>query len=212
MPNAYTSEIYDGTDVNPANYLRRVARGFGAYVEFRDSSLTDQLPSLPPTLPDDAYERRSLLKAQAGLVRLEMMTETEAIAEFESERERHEILMAEIKRNQTELQKRYDDVLAAIVHFVPPSDEHAEFLSTALRHLRESMEFDISTYAVVPFYKEFDDWWEAALASARRSVQYAQDQLDKAIQRTESRYAWATALNGAIEEFARKLDLEQTHG
>ena len=94
MPNGYTSEIYDGTNTDPADYLRRVARAFGAYIHFRDSAITDRLPELPTTLPEDAYERRSLAEAEAELARLRGLTEPEAIAEFERDRERFTIDVA----------------------------------------------------------------------------------------------------------------------
>jgi hypothetical protein len=202
MPNGYTSEIYDGTNTDPADYLRRVARAFGAYIHFRDSAITDRLPELPTTLPEDAYERRSLAEAEAELARLRGLTEPEAIAEFERDRERFTIDVAKAERKTAEMRARYQSVLDAVNDFEAPTDDHVEYVRTVKRYLTESMEFDCGYSPRLPYpHTGFISWWDAALNEAERRVQYAQRSLAEAIQRAEERYAWSKALTDAIDAF-----------
>ena len=206
MPTGYTASIYDGSE-DPIAYMRSCARAFGALIEFRDSPVTDQLPELPETLPDDAYERRTLAEAQQRLARIRGWSEAEAMAEFDKARELVETSNREYAERKANLRARYEKVLAVVRTFEPPTEDHADYAEFLVSQLEGAIEFDCPQVSWISEfgYTDWTVWWAAAIDDAEHRVAACEESLTKAIERAEGRYAWVKALNDALVDFEAKL-------
>jgi len=198
MPTGYTAPVQSGEITEFKDFALQCARAFGALVMMRDEPMDAKIPDAFE--PSD-YHTRRLAEAKAELERLRSLTpeqiEAEAEKAWQTELDYHNKRVAE-----TALQrKRYEDMLAKVEAWVPPTPDHTGLKEFMASQLRESIEFDCRDREP-PKRKTSEEWLHAALKSALWNVEYHEKGQREEIERTEGRNRWLRELRESLKAAA----------
>lgn len=193
MPTGYTSPIYDGTETTFRQFALRCARGMGACVMMRDSTMDAPIPERFE--PYVAYYDKQIVTAQARIDELNAMSEAEReAAANEHNREAEERNRERLEEN-TALAARYDAMIAETQAWQGAPDGLKSFM---LSQLVDSRRFDVSDAPYQAELKPAALWFADELAEAARSLRYATEQRAAEIERTNERNAWLAKLHAAL--------------
>lgn len=198
MPTGYTADIEKG--ISFEQYVWGCARNFGALILMRDD------PSDAP-VPDKfepaSYYEEWLEKANAKLAELRSMDDAAIAAAAEQAYAAGHA--ADLKRaaDKATLRLKYEEMLAKVEAWNPPSSDHTglkEFMAT---QIRESIDFDCSTkYAAEYATKRLEpmDWYKKEITEAIRSVARYTEEREKEIDRTAGRNRWIQQLRSSVPQ------------
>lgn len=196
MPSGITSEIYSGEKpVTFKDFALRCARSFGALIEMRDEPMDAKIPD--EFAPSDHHEQ-ALKRCKAELAMVTSMTESEADFEaslvFDRAMNDYRNRLSEVSA----LKKRYENMLAQVDAWQPPTSDHIELKRFMQNQLRESIKFDCYEPGV-PERIPGRQYREDRLASICRSISYHAEQYEKEITRCKERTQWVKALLGSLK-------------
>ncbi|MEX0596602.1 MAG: hypothetical protein WD512_08880, partial [Candidatus Paceibacterota bacterium] len=138
MPTGYTSEIYEGKNVNGKDFIMLCARAFGATVTMREEPLDKEIPEFQPS----DYSLRGLKRAKAELDRYMNMTLKEAQIKLDEVYEEELQRYYDRIKEKNELEARYRKVLDEVKAWNPPTDDHVELKKYAINQIEESIKGD----------------------------------------------------------------------
>lgn len=197
MPTGYTSDLYEGKDIEFRQFVMKCARAFGALIELRDNPLDAPIPEkfIPST-----YHQEALETAKRELARIEAWDNSEADRQaqlsFERAQSEHEKAMAD----KAARRQRYEAMLAQVKAWVPPTRDHQKLKVFMAQQIRESIKFDCDTgYLIVPERMSATDYKEQELTSARRDITYHTEQYENDVRRARERTEWVKALRGSLQ-------------
>lgn len=134
---------------------------------------------LPTTIGEDPSYAIRLADAQSEVEHAEAMTDDAIAAELATLTKRNETIRKECRDRAAIKRHRYDDLIAAIESWDAPPDAIG-YRDMALRHARESRDFDCpadthdDTAPMTP-----QDWRADKIAMAARSLERATDALTR---------------------------------
>lgn len=195
MPTGYTAAIKDG--ISFEEYAWSCARAFGALVALRE----DSNAPIPERFEPSDYQTKALADAESRLARAKRISpnqaELEAKAAFEADTQRQVQVLAE----KLELRNKYNAMLARVVQWQPPTNDHAKYKEFMASQIRESIDFDCDeTYYRdhPPVRLSGKEWLEAEIAEAARQVAYCSKSYGEEVERTEKRNIWISALRRSL--------------
>jgi hypothetical protein len=197
MPTGYTDYIKDG--ITFQQFALRCARAFGACVEMRDSDMDEPIPD--EFKPSD-YHTNALKEANKNLAKYKSMTIEKATAEskiaYARELNERNIHMEE---NNKQI-KLYEDMLVKVKKWIPPTPEHVELKEFMIKQIEGSIEFD----GMGDYYKNNpvikltpEEWIRQGMKEVLEDIEYHTEELEKEIQRTNSRNNWIRNLRDSLK-------------
>lgn len=138
MPSGFTAPVRDGTITSFREFALLCARGCGVGIALRD----EPWGPLPPQLPRHDYHANALVEARKTLAELQGRTAEDWAAAVATRNEAATRAYEEAVVKNTETLKRYEEMLAAVLAWEPPTPEHVPFRSFMIKQLNESIEWD----------------------------------------------------------------------
>ena len=204
MPTGYTAELCE-KEQSFALFALGCARAFGACIEQRESP-QNELPKVPE---ENSYHETEHQAAVAEVARLESMPVVDRIALGKKKRQK-EIAdcNASIKR-KTVVRNRILKMIDAVNQWQPPSPDHVGFKEFMLEQLGTTLNHD----GDVEYYKrELNkaknstpmSYYDDKVESAKWSVKYHKENMEKEVDRNNGRKEWINAL---YDSFSNDADL-----
>jgi multidrug efflux pump subunit AcrA (membrane-fusion protein) len=194
MPTGYTSAIYEGNDVDFANFAAKCASGLGLFIDTVAQSSEEQ--SLP-----SSYYAVELAQAKAKLSGIEGWTEEQADSRAQEAYDRTARVYQEVLATRTAAQARYQSMLAQAQAWVPPTAEHECLKDFMIAQLEESIAHDCDMDGFPPPERPTAAAYkEQQLAAARRQVERCAEELDKVEKKAERRAEWVRELRESLAD------------
>lgn len=195
MPTGYTSVLYDG-EQSFEDFVMRTSRGMMALVTMRDEPLDAPIPER--FKPYTEYSDKRLAEAQSLLRRLDGMTPAQAQEAADAEFSEAEEKWQESEQTRLARRERYEAMLAQVEAWEPPTAEHVSFKDYMRDQLKQSIDFDTSSYSFDSQRLTAQEWVEEKRRSAERDVEYHTGERAKEIERAQGRTAWVQALRASL--------------
>ena len=194
MPTGYTCDIEKG--ITFQEYAIGCARAFGACIEMRDDPKDKPIPE--KFMASD-YDLRELKKAQNELVKVKAMSLKRATAMAEDEYKDALAYYKKTLRERAALEKKYQDMLAKVKGWTPPSKEHTEFKKFMELQITDSIEGDCRTdYVSEPVKLSGAAWKKKRLASIMHDITYHTKGHKAELERVAGRNNWIRLLRNSL--------------
>lgn len=140
MPTGYTEKICSGKeDVPVSDFIRTCARGMGALVLLRDNSLNAPIPD---TLPVMNYHEKRIQELEKEHGEICSLSIEECNARADSDAIEQNRRRDEAWRESEARRSRYENMIAQIEEWVPPTKDHDGLKNFMLKQLIDSMQHD----------------------------------------------------------------------
>lgn len=200
MPTGYTQHVIDNPEISAAEFLMRVATGFGAYIDKRDDNLMDapleEIKKYRPTRW--SYYQKKLDAARQELRDLKDMSFEERTRRMLADyKKSQEYRIGETMRRE-QLARIYDRLIEEIEGWSPPTEKHIELKTYALKQLHSSKEWDcdLDSDYIKPLPEITDEreatieWYKNERATISESIAYNLEALENEEERTKERVKW----------------------
>lgn len=198
MTTYYTSDLYEGKDIEFADFVMKCARAFGAFFELRDEPLDSPLPE---EFVSSRYHTEQLEKAEAEVLRIKAWDESEADRQAQLAYERAQRDYEETVAEQTARRNRYEAMLAKVRAWTPPTKQHEELKVFMVMQLIKSIDYDCSLeHLTSPERLTGAAFKEEQLKSAHRQVSYHTKHVEDEVRLAVKRTNWVGALRQSLTE------------
>lgn len=193
MPTGYTAGVQDGTVTDFKEFALTCARAFGACVMLRDSPFGPA----PKTIEHDECCDKWLATATDDYESWKNKTDTEKRQQWEEHCRSREAKINKIVVENEIKKKRYENMLAKVDKWEPPTGEHEGMKKFMREQLTESMRFDCyrPDMFVAPPFEEWVVSHESDLVDCIE--RYAKD-ARLARERTDARNKWLAELHASL--------------
>jgi hypothetical protein len=182
MPTGYTADVENGKVTDLRTFVLLCSRAFGACIMQRE----DAMDAPPKYRNVEPYYAEHLARAEVKRDRLAGMTLDEAYALEEAEYWNRLAAHEQSVARTTEEINRYNEMLAKVMGWAPPTPEHEGLKKFMVHQLVESKRFHEYTLPT-PTRKSAKAWLGEKRAKAAKDVAYyAQSKLDEEKRVTES--------------------------
>lgn len=183
MPTGYTAPVQDGEVTELKDFVRSVARGFGAFIHLRDSSG----PLSYPAEPTDSYYQKAVGEDREALENWIRSSEEDKYAQWSDYYNRAKVEEARAEARKAEYRKNYQNMLAKVLEV----DVDAK-LQNLKDYMIEQLESSIKSDCYEgSWYKptEYVEWCqsqdEGLRRRARRSQEEARDEWKRYYERCD---------------------------
>jgi len=198
MPTGYTSDLYEGKDIEFPDFVMKCARAFGALIEMRDDPMD---AAIPDKFEASSYHTEQLEKAEADVARIKAWDDTEADRQAQLAYDRAQREYEESLAKRAAMRERYEAMLAQVKAWTPPTSEHQGLKDFMVKQLEESIDFDCGTdYLTVPERLTGAAYKEQQLHSARWNASYHTEHGEADKKRANERTTWIRALRQSLAE------------
>jgi hypothetical protein len=196
MPTGYTASVQDGTITEFKDFALQCARAFGALVTMRDDPADAEIPE--EFKPNKFYQEH-LDEARTALAEFEALDEIGVREAAATSNQRAVERYRNCLDEKAETRRRYVAMLEKVAAWIPPSPEHEEMKKFMRDQLNQSIEFDCSTeYMEPPAQLTANEWLNKRREELQKSLKYAEEGLQKEIERCAQRNAWVKALRASL--------------
>lgn len=195
MPSGYTETLYKGGDQTFEQFVMQCARAFGALIELRDEPHAE----IPEQFEASPYERKRLDAAIARVIELRDRSDDEWAAAQDAEIEEHNEHVRKAIAVAGERRVRYEQMLARVRSWRPPTEEHKGLQEFMVKQLEESIAFDCSTrYLEEQSRLPVTEYALRKQDEATRELDRAEQSLNEAQARAAGRTAWVKDLRESL--------------
>ena len=198
MPTAYTNQIIEGDGVDLRTFMLSCVRAMGVLVTMRDEPFDAPIPK--ELVEASTYYIDALDRAKAEHARLTAMSSAEMEAEIEKVYLRLCTSWEEMRAKAAKDKTRYEDMLAQVNAWTPPTEEHRGFKAFMVAQLTESIKTDCESALECPAPKRPSTTAvrHTDLRSAQGDVDYYTRKLAAARLREGEDGAWLKAFWGSL--------------
>jgi len=198
MPTGYTAAIEKGIDFD--TFVWQCARSFGALVTMRDEPSDTPIPELFE--PTD-YHTKKLDELNAELSKLDGMgiKELDRASRDAFNKEMEATAYGIDKANS--LRRKYEEMLADVEAWNPPTTEHNGLKAFMQNQITESIKFDCSTSFYVenaPKLKSGNLWLAERKAKIHKDIAYHSQAHADEVTRVDNRNKWVAALRDSLKK------------
>lgn len=195
MPTGYTAGLYEG-DESFETFVMHAARGMSVLMLMRDAPFDAPIPD--KFEPSD-YHTKALHDARTRLETAMALTEAQAEELARIANERRTAEYEEAKAKDAARRRRYEEMLAKVEAWQPPTDDHMGFKRFMLEQLTESIRYDCGGgVSDPPKPITAIEYGENEIRRAFDDIYYHKDQLAKEEARCAQRTAWVKALRESL--------------
>jgi len=196
MPTGYTSDVKDGISFN--KFVLICARAFGALVTMRDEPSDAEIPE---KFKGSTYNTKALREAEKDLGVLEKLTDADKKKGTQKAYDEEFGRVMDSMEESRELAFKYQDMIANVKAWTPPTKDHTELKSFMLEQLKESLRFDCNTYTEkdLPKLQTAEQWFKKRRSELLHDITYHREEARKETERTDGRNAWVKALRDSLK-------------
>ena len=202
MPTGYTYSIKDG--ISFENFALKCARNFGACIALRDES-SDILPTIDNIqFKNDDYHQKELEQAKSDLLFFQNCSEEEWQNSFNKHVEDHVSYYREKISECEELLTQYNEMLAKVNDWIPPTEHHVELKNFMKQQIEDSIghDCDLDYYEIqLSLIKELtiEKFKEDKLNNAEYNIKYHSKHVLKDSERNAKRVEWLQKLLDSLK-------------
>lgn len=203
MPTGYTAKLMEEGQSFP-DFVMQCARAFGACVEMRDDPMDKPIPD---KFEADDHHDKALVKSEAELTRLKLMTGAERDSFGLQALEEAFTQRREWAQKDADENARIAAVVESVSIWQPPSPNHVELKNFMLQQLatsRHRMEYHTEELHKLQVMRPVD-FYNKAVEQAEWYVTYHKEQREEAIKRAEGRTDWVQQLRKSLEPYQKKV-------
>lgn len=194
MPTGYTADIAKG--ITFPQFVWNCARAFGALITMRDEPASAPVPE---QFEPDTYHRQQLRLDEAEIDRLRALTVEQAEQAAADEFEAESASVAKRLGEYRDLRAKYEEMIAAVSAWVPPTTEHQGLRTFMLEQLAQSLDFDCNEkYLTAPVRLSGKSWLRAKLAAAIKSIEHHEKGNREERERIATRNRWIADLRTSV--------------
>ncbi|PZE23885.1 hypothetical protein [Curtobacterium sp. MCBD17_028] len=195
MPTGYTEALYKGDKQTFEQFAMKCARAFGALVELRD----EPNALIPECFEVSEYERRRLDEAVELVVALKHRSPEDWSAAQDAEVAEHNEHVRTAIQAAGERRIRYEQMLAQVRGWTPPTSEHEGMRDFMVEQLTTSIKFDCSTsYLDEQRPLPVDEYALLKQDKAAQELERAEQSWRDAKERADARTCWVRALRESL--------------
>lgn len=193
MPTGYTAEIAEGQEFT--DFVLGCARAFGACLHQRDDKMSDK----PRKLEEQSYHDERLEEARTEFLKFNLMTPQER-DQYGVDEQKREIERCQKRFNEKILLKtKYDEMIAKVSTWQPPSQDHTNLKQFMLDQLNDSVTHDCNTkYDLEELHKASTskprDFYNRKVNSIQWDINYHTEQGQKEKERKNGSNLWIEQL------------------
>lgn len=194
MPTGYTADL---EGVTFPQFALRCARAFGALITLRDEAF-DAL--IPDCIKPFKYHLIALQESIESLVDIDSWDKAEAELEWKANYARAvENREAQLK-NSDGTRKRYENMIACVEDWTPPTEDHQGLKDFMLKQLRESIKFDClgENDFPMPQAQSGQEYKHSRLCEALQDIEYHAKKYRKELTRSRERTEWIRNLRSSL--------------
>lgn len=195
MPTGYTAAIYEEKDVEFRDFALKCARAFGPLWGLRDTPNA----AIPESFDVPDYYLARVEKAEKELVAARNLSLEDAARQAKDlYDERIEHARAGIERAER-IRRNYEDMLAQVEAWVPPTEEHQELKNFMKEQLVDSIKADTDTsyYTKVlenSSIESAEEYKDMSIKIAEDSVVTYKRVLEEQIELAKFQNSWVSGL------------------
>ena len=196
MHTGYTADVGDGKVADFATFAMRCARAFEACVTMRDEPSSAEIPE---AFEPSSYHANALAGAQETLARLKAMSVDEQETACRKASQEAQDFWDRYEADKVAKRERYEEMLARVEAWQPPTSEHIPMKEFMSKQLRESIDFDCGpAYRARPEPKKRSEWYVKAIEDAASNVARHEAEHAKEVERARWRTEWVRALRSSL--------------
>ena len=201
MPTGYTAAIENGISLR--QFILSCARAMGACIMQRD----DPMDELPKKREPTDYHAKHIAEAGVAPAEIKAMSDDVAYAKATEEHKNElESIESGIRKNN-ELKAKYENMLARVRSWEPPTTEHQGLKDFMAEQIIESIRFDCAGSYYRDRAKELkclsgSEWKDKEIKRALHDLDYHQREHNEEIARCRSQNEW-------IEQLYKSLPIEE---
>lgn len=195
MPTGYTASVATGETATFRDFAIKCARAFGALIHMRDDNAGAEIR--PQVV--SSYHADAIVTAKAEVIRLGALSPKQCQAEADKAFAAR--VAARNERNaETAAQKaRYENMLASVRAWNPPTADHQHMKKFMADQLEESIKFDCSTYdepAEEP--QSGEQWYWQQISQLSKSIAYHEKRQAEEVAQAEKNNRWVEELRKSL--------------
>ena len=194
MPTGLTADIEKGISFN--QFVLTCARAMGALISMRDEPMDAPIPT--EFKPSDYYAK-AIKKANKELGRYKSMTLEKAAKASATQHNKDLKYYEQSLKRKSSLQKKYEEMLAEVKKWTPPTKEHEEFKKFMIQQIETSIDYDCNYKSEKPKKISAKSWLSQRKKFAKRDLQYYTEEYKKEIERCKERTNWVQSLIKSLE-------------
>ena len=206
MATGYTECI--GKGISFPDFVLRCAHAFGACIAMREDSLDKPIPE--KFKASTKYYDDNIVRMNAELRYLESITDDEAKEKSKQEWNAEMKRIEDLALKEIELKKKYEEMLAQVMEWIPPSPDHSELKKFMFEQIRDSIECDCDYYSKMkdqcPVKLSSMEWKTQKIEKINHDLIYYNEELQQELERTEQRNLWIRQLRNSLKEPPDRLD------
>lgn len=198
MPTGYTAALYEGKPQTFEEFVMGCSRAMGALVMMREEPSDAPIPEEFKPSP---YYARAVVKAQDDLDEATARS-LDDWKRWEAKRVRDDERMRQESRDKAlATRSRYEEMLAEVEAWTPPTDDHTGFKEFMADQLRESIKFDCTPLDWPPEKpkRTAEQARSDEVARLRQRLTSEQKNRDEEYERAAGRTEWVRALRDSLE-------------
>lgn len=192
MPTGYTAKLYEGQEQSFPEFVLSCAHAF--CIALRDAPIGSPIPEF---VPDTKFYDEQIAKGNARLDVVRAWTDEEANTAAGVAHEAALERWRESEAKSEAVHRRYEEMLAQVDQWTPPTENHVELKKFMHDQLLSSIEFDAGGF---PRPERMSGAAYAAeqIRRAASDVSYGTEHRAKELELAEANNAWAEALTASL--------------
>lgn len=199
MPTGFTDGILKGTTKTFPQFATTCMRAFMPLIHMREDSFEAKYKPRKPS----PYHIKELKKAKSNLKKWQSYSDKKILdlerKDIKSTIDYYEKKIKEIRKNK----KSLDEMLARVINWLPPTDDHANFKKFMIEQLETTIRMDADVeYSVKELEKnklELENLnpvevREKGIKKFKWDIEYNTEQLTKDIKNCKSSHKWVNDL------------------
>jgi len=196
MPTGYTLDLYDGKNITFKEFVMKCARAFGALISMKDESLNAPIPE---HLEPSDYHLKEIEKAKKRLEEVNRWDEDRAEQEADRVYEKALKKRKEFIKKNSAIRKRYEDMLAKVLKWEPPSSDHENLKQFMIQQLKDSIKFDCYT-PEMPRRLSGEEYKQQEINNALSNIEYHSKEYAEEVDRVQRNNKWLQLLRDSLQD------------
>lgn len=191
MPTGYTAGIENGKIDNGSDFLKVCSRAFGALIHMREDPLENKIRKAECS---EFYTKR-LNEAKEKLNEILSMSDKQIEVEIKNGYDTKLKEYKDIYNEGEEKNKKYNHILAEVLEWIPPTDDHEGLKSFAIDQIKISMsDFHIEYKDKTPDKFTIPEWRKTMTELALNEIEYYSKAIKEETESINDKNKWVDDL------------------
>jgi hypothetical protein len=197
MPTGYTAAIEDGEITTGKDFLMQCSRNFGAMMHMREEPMGAKIEK---RIPSDYYDKQ-LKESKEKLDFYCQMTDEEIQVEIEIEFKKAIESNKKYYESGLSKNKAYAKVLAEVLQWSPPTDDHVNLKEFAIQQIEMCMDDHHIKYKdLIPEKLSIQEWHAAKIEGCLENMKYYSKSKKQEEDRCKETNKWIVLLVKSLTE------------